>query len=129
MQADFDFSVLTKADQQQIYFYKSYSSRYEQKDSSFFQPYYERWQHLRYAGENRISEQKANVENAKKQIHDISKLSLCELIEKYGASVVLSEDVRKNQLLVFLLRRGYIDEKYIYITSIILREVVSLMMI
>lgn len=114
MQADFDFSVLTKADQQQIYFYKSYSSRYEQKDSSFFQPYYERWQHLRYAGENRISEQKANVENAKKQIHDISKLSLCELIEKYGASVVLSEDVRKNQLLVFLLRRGYIDEKYIY---------------
>lgn len=57
---------------------------------------------------------KANVENAKKQIHDISKLSLCELIEKYGASVVLSEDVRKNQLLVFLLRRGYIDEKYIY---------------
>ena len=114
MQADFDFSVLTKADQQQIYFYKSYSSRYEQKDSSFFQPYYERWQYLRYAGENRISEQKANVENAKKQLHDISKLSLCELIEKYGASVVLSEDVRKNQLLVFLLRRGYIDEKYIY---------------
>lgn len=48
------------------------------------------------------------------QIHDISKLSLCELIEKYSASAVLSEDVRKNKLLVFLLRRGYIDEKYIY---------------
>lgn len=39
---------------------------------------------------------------------------MCELIEKYGASAVLSEDVRKNKLLVFLLRRGYIDEKYIY---------------
>lgn len=114
MQADFDFSVLTKADQQQICFYKSYSSKYEWKDSSFFQPYYERWQYLQYAGENKISEQKANVENAKKKIHDISKLSLCELIEKYGASVVLSEDVRKNKLLVFLLRRGYIDEKYTY---------------
>ena len=36
------------------------------------------------------------------------------MIEKYGASAVLSEDVRKNKLLVFLLRRGYIDEKYIY---------------
>lgn len=115
MQDDFDFSVLTKADRQNIYFHnRSYSSIYEWKDSSFFQPYYERWQYLQYAGENRISEQKANVENAKKQIHDISKLSLCELIEKYGASAVLSEDVRKNKLLVFLLRRGYIDEKYIY---------------
>lgn len=39
---------------------------------------------------------------------------MCELIEKYSASAVLSEDVRKNKLLVFLLRRGYIDEKYIY---------------
>lgn len=115
MQDDFDFSVLTKADRQNIYFHnRSYGSIYEWKDSSFFQPYYERWQYLQYAGENRISEQKATVENAKKQIHDISKLSLCELIEKYGASAVLSEDVRKNKLLVFLLRRGYIDEKYIY---------------
>lgn len=114
MQDDFDFSDLIKADQIQIRFYKSYNSGYEWKDPAFFQPYYERWQHLRYAGENRISEQKANVENAKKQIHDISKLSLCELIEKYSASAVLSEDVRKNKLLVFLLRRGYIDEKYTY---------------
>lgn len=115
MQDDFDFSVLTKADRQNIYFHnRSYGSIYEWKDASFFQPYYERWQYLQYAGENRISEQKANVESAKKQIHDISKLSLCELIEKYSASAVLSEDVRKNKLLVFLLRRGYIDEKYIY---------------
>ena len=115
MQDDFDFSVLTKADRQEIDFYnRLYGSSYEWKDSSFFQPYYKRWQYLQYAGENEISEQKANVESAKKQIHDISKLSLCELIEKYSASAVLSEDVRKNKLLVFLLRRGYIDEKYIY---------------
>ena len=114
MQDDFDFSVLTKTDRLQIYFYKLYNSEYEWTDSAFFQPYYERWQYLRYAVKNRISEQKANVESAKKKIHNISKLSLCELIEKYGASVVLSEDVRKNQLLVFLLRRGYIDEKYTY---------------
>lgn len=72
MQDDFDFSVLTKADRQNIYFHnRSYSSIYEWKDSSFFQPYYERWQYLQYAGENRISEQKATVENAKKQIHDV----------------------------------------------------------
>lgn len=115
MQDDFDFSVLTKADRQEIDFYnRLYGSSYEWKDSSFFQPYYKRWQYLQYAGENEISEQKANVESAKKQIHDISKLSLCELIEKYSASAVLSEDVRKNKLLVFLLRRGYIDEKYTY---------------
>lgn len=45
MQDDFDFSVLTKADRQNIYFHnRSYGSIYEWKDSSFFQPYYERWQ-------------------------------------------------------------------------------------
>lgn len=37
-----------------------------------------------------------------------------EDLDRLNDAAVLSEDVRKNQLLVFLLRRGYIDEKYTY---------------
>lgn len=34
------------------------------------------------------------------------------MIEEFGIEEVLPEEVKKNKLLVFLLRRGYIDEDY-----------------
>lgn len=34
------------------------------------------------------------------------------LIKEYGADKVLGENVRKNGLLVFMLRHGYIDDTY-----------------
>ena len=36
------------------------------------------------------------------------------MIEEFGIEEVLPEEVKKNKLLVFLLRRGYIDEDYDY---------------
>lgn len=48
----------------------------------------------------------------KKNVHELSGWSLKKLIEKFGVHNVLSEKVAENKLLVFMLRRGYIDEKY-----------------
>ena len=48
----------------------------------------------------------------KKNAHELSGWSLKKLIEEFGVHNVLSEKVAENKLLVFLLRRGYIDEKY-----------------
>lgn len=48
----------------------------------------------------------------KKNIHKLSSWSLKKLIEEFGVYNVLSEKVSKNKLLVFMIRRGYIDEKY-----------------
>lgn len=60
----------------------------------------------------RIAEVKSAIEKLKQELHDISGWSLKHLIEKFGSTEVLSEEVKQNSLLVFLLRRGYIDEKY-----------------
>lgn len=46
------------------------------------------------------------------QQHDLSGLSLAKLLEDYSPEEVLSEKVKRNKLLVFLLRRAYIDEEY-----------------
>lgn len=42
----------------------------------------------------------------------IRSLKLKELIKEYNIKEILSESVRENKLLVFLLRNGYIDESY-----------------
>ena len=39
-------------------------------------------------------------------------MSIVELLKVYPANEVFSENVKANKMLVFLLRRGYIDEKY-----------------
>ena len=52
------------------------------------------------------------MEDLKKNAHELSGWSLKKLIEEFGVHNVLSEKVAENKLLVFLLRRGYIDEKY-----------------
>lgn len=63
-----------------------------------------------------IPEQKENyrrqIESINDEIHRISALTLKEIIKEYGAETVLSANVRTNKLLTFLLRQGFIDEKY-----------------
>lgn len=63
--------------------------------------------------DNKIDEEKALVETMQRQIYELSSKSLSELIATYGISAILSEAVKSNALLVFLLRRGYVDEKYV----------------
>lgn len=75
--------------------------------------YFEREKRIKLIEENRIAEEQEKIEQLRIQTHKISGWSLKQLIEQFGAEEVLSEEVRKNKLLVFLLRRGYIDEKYV----------------
>lgn len=63
--------------------------------------------------DNKIEEEKALVETMKQHAYELSSRSLTELIDEYGMDSVLSTSVRSNDLLVFLLRRGYVDEKYV----------------
>lgn len=63
--------------------------------------------------DNKIDEEKALVEMMQHQIYELSSKSLSELLSTYGISMILSETVKSNDLLVFLLRRGYVDEKYV----------------
>ena len=77
-----------------------------------FQLYYERIKNFQFVQEKGVSSIKGEIEDLKKNAHELSGWSLKKLIEEFGVHNVLSEKVAENKLLVFLLRRGYIDEKY-----------------
>lgn len=52
------------------------------------------------------------IEEIENNLITIRELSLSKLIEQYGKNNVLPPNVLNNELLVFLLRHGYIDESY-----------------
>ncbi|WP_313184965.1 YobI family P-loop NTPase [Lacrimispora sp.] len=74
--------------------------------------YSEREKRIKLIEERRIEEEQEKVEKLRMQLQDISGWSLKRLVEQFGVEEVLLSEVRENKLLVFLLRRGYIDEKY-----------------
>ena len=97
----------------EYYTWNSYQS--EKSVNNFqevFKRYYERIKNFQFVQEKGVSSIKGEIEDLKKNIHELSGWSLKKLIEEFGVHNVLSEKVVENKLLVFMLRRGYIDEKY-----------------
>lgn len=47
-----------------------------------------------------------------RQLYELRSKPMKMLIKEYGVDEVLGDDVRKNMLLVFMLRHGYIDDTY-----------------
>ncbi len=56
-------------------------------------------------------ESRCVIEEYEKRINGLRAYSIREIIEEFGIDF-LDESVRNNDLLVFLLRRGYLDETY-----------------
>ena len=111
------FELLQLAELQDVkieyYTWNSYQS--EKSVNNFqevFKRYYERIKNFQFVQEKGVSSIKGEIEDLKKNAHELSGWSLKKLIEGFGVHNVLSEKVAENKLLVFLLRRGYIDEKY-----------------
>jgi len=75
-------------------------------------PYVERINYLSRVREEDKAKIKEKIAELKTQTHIIANWSLKKLIDKFGTEKILSSDVRANELLVFMLRKGYIDEKY-----------------
>ena len=53
-----------------------------------------------------------NLLDKQKDLYMLRSKTMTTLIKEYGADKVLGENVRKNSLLVFMLRHGYIDDTY-----------------
>lgn len=111
------FELLQLAELQDVkieyYTWNSYQS--EKSVNNFqevFKRYYERIKNFQFVQEKGVSSIKGEIEDLKKNAHELSGWSLKKLIEEFGVHNVLSEKVVENKLLVFMLRRGYIDEKY-----------------
>ena len=52
------------------------------------------------------------IEDNKTKLREIKGYSLQKMIDVYGATNVLPDETLKNKMLTFLLRRGYINDKY-----------------
>lgn len=75
--------------------------------------YYQRHQYLCTYEEKQLSTLQNEIENKKQIKSELSSWSLRKLIDVEGDEAVFSDDVQANKLLVFMLRKGYIDEKYV----------------
>lgn len=115
MEDAFDLSMLNSIDSPIVRYY-SWDGYDESKTVNnfreIFEKYSKRIKNLQFVREKGVSSIKSEIEDLKKNVHELSGWSLKKLIEKFGVNNVLSEKVAENKLLVFMLRRGYIDEKY-----------------
>ena len=120
MTDSFDLLALKKVKQcriecRQIFSHSYYTDRSEKEIddlSSLVSNYVDRWQAFHEAEAQGYEKLKSDIETCKLQQKNLSKQSLKNLINYYSATDVLSSQVCDNKLLVFLLRRGYIDEEY-----------------
>lgn len=116
MQSDFDLSQWSNSNRCSVTYYTldgngSYSFSCD-RFSEICASYLKREKRIKLIEEGHIAEEQRKVEKLKLELQDISGWSLKRLIEQFGSEEILSNEVQKNKLLVFLVRRGYIDEKY-----------------
>ena len=88
------------------------SSRREEVNKEVLSSFIGRWKDIKEVGEKGLQKLQKDLEERRERQHKLSGMSLMQLIETYSTGEVFSEKVQENKLLVFLLRRGYIDEKY-----------------
>lgn len=79
---------------------------------SLLEIYNERWTALKLLEDKKKEGIHHDLEELNEQLQNISILSLKELIDRNDVKEVLSDNVRSNKVLVFMLRYGYIDEYY-----------------
>lgn len=76
-------------------------------------PYAQRYKYLQFSSMAKQQQLKDEIETWESHIRSLSMLTMQDLIEQYGVDEVLGSDsVKANDLLVFLLRKGYINEEY-----------------
>lgn len=113
MDDKFDLSKLLSKKYDEIHY--CYGSGYSGQTSinkETLKAYIERWKEINRIRKIGLQEIQEKMQELRMQQHDLSGLSLAKLLEEYLPEEVLSETVQWNKLLVFLLRRAYIDEKY-----------------
>ena len=77
--------------------------------------YIKRWKVASDCADERINELRKEIEKKKNEVYKLKATRLQKLIEDYGSEAVFEDHnlILNNQLLVFLLRNGYIDETYV----------------
>lgn len=108
---------LKKLDELKINYvrYISFIGRSEYKNiknfSELIKPYVEKMEALNTVKENGIDNLRQQIERLQREKSSIAGYSMKYLMEE-SDEFIFDDSLSKNKLLIFLLRRGYIDEKY-----------------
>ncbi|MEX6585216.1 YobI family P-loop NTPase [Paraclostridium bifermentans] len=79
--------------------------------------YYERLDLITIKKDKNIEKLKRKLTELKNKKQKIQLMKVKDLIADYGIENIINEDTRKEKLIVYLLRNGYIDEMYnLYVT-------------
>ena len=113
MHDDYDMTQLIQGKYRGVQFRNQYSTNNSIYDSKDLVAYVERWKGIKEVGEKGLESLQSDLEKLRTRQHKLSGMSIVELLKAYSIDEVFSENVTANKLLVFLLRRGYIDEKYV----------------
>ncbi|WP_302148717.1 YobI family P-loop NTPase [Megasphaera elsdenii] len=109
MDVNFKLDELKNIDRCEI---KLYGRNWITKSSLYekVEKYYPIWKrHYEYDG--KIEELKLEINTTRDKIKKYRNMTMKEILD-YDENDVLSEQIKQNKLLVFLLRNGYLDETY-----------------
>ena len=115
LEDDFDISKLKNSSIEIIEYYNFKNGRKEdihiRKFDEIITPYIDRINNCKKVHELGVNKLILNREKLRYLQNKINQYSIRDIIEKFGVNII-EEEIKENQILVFLLRRGYIDEKY-----------------
>lgn len=115
LEDSFDMNNIAKLNSARVYYF-SFGYNYEQNKvmsdiSGKIKPYLIRIDSVKNIHDIGCENLQNELEELNKQKRDISKKTLSYILER-GNDLKFDDIISDNKLLMFLLRRGYIDEKY-----------------
>lgn len=111
MNDNFDINKLIRYENVDVYNSNRNCKNVNIRNDVEVKKYLQRIEYLKNNSDSRKNEMKQKIEQCKKSSVELSTYSLKKIMEMYGNNV-LSEEVQKNKLLVFFLRKGFINENY-----------------
>lgn len=113
MRDDFDMTELLRTGCKHIYVYVYGRGReWLNIDVVVLKSYTDRWKRIKEVSEKGLQKLQENLQELRDKQHSLSGMTFVQLLKEFSTEEVLSDDVRSNKLLIFLLRRGYVDGKY-----------------
>lgn len=109
---DFDMTELLRREYKCICAYYNGWRKWIDIDTVLLNSYTDRWKLIKEVLEKGLQKLQENLQELRDKQHSLSGMTFVQLLKEFSTEEVLSDDVRSNKLLIFLLRRGYIDEKY-----------------
>lgn len=114
MNEDYDMEELIKEDFKKVqYRDMRYAPGSKQINSQDLVPFIQRWRSLRVFEKTGLERMQEELGRLKQQKNSLQRESMAALLSSSVLNQEVLSELQENELLLFLLRRGYINEQYV----------------